>query len=85
MDANIESLNHAVVLVGYGFDELTNVPYWKIMNSWGVDWGEDGFFRVLRDGKCRCGICLEPSQIVINHPKNKPHHPDVIDNQNWVF
>jgi len=83
MDANIESLNHAVVLVGYGFDELTNVPYWKIMNSWGVDWGEDGFFRVLRDGKCRCGICLEPSQIVINHPKNKPHHPDVIDNQNW--
>jgi aminopeptidase C len=31
------------------------VPYWLVANSWNNDWGEDGFFRIIR-GVDECGI-----------------------------
>ena len=43
--------NHIVTLVGYGPD------YWEIKNSWGPDWGRNGFGRLLRgNGVNMCGI-----------------------------
>ena len=33
---------HAVLLVGYNDDE----EYFMVKNSWGPDWGEDGYFRI---------------------------------------
>lgn len=36
------SCNHAVVLVGYNNEQLT------LKNSWGRDWGDNGFFEVKR-------------------------------------
>ncbi|KAE9551517.1 hypothetical protein FO519_005264 [Halicephalobus sp. NKZ332] len=44
---------HAVKLIGWG--EENGIPYWTIANSWNTDWGEDGFFRILR-GVDECGI-----------------------------
>lgn len=48
-------MNHAVTLVGYGFDKDTGLDYWLVKNSWGKNWGEDGYFRMAR-GKGVCGI-----------------------------
>ena len=45
---NAATHNHAVVLVGWGFDKAANLPYWIIQNSWGTHWGEGGFARVQR-------------------------------------
>lgn len=46
-------LDHDVLLVG------VSDSYWKIKNSWGTSWGENGFIR-LQTGNT-CGICLDKS------------------------
>lgn len=48
-----DSINHAITLVGWGVEG--NTPYWICKNSWGVNWGEEGYFRIVR-GKGACGI-----------------------------
>jgi cathepsin H len=47
------SVNHAVVAVGYGTD--AGVPYYIVRNSWGDSFGEDGYFRIVRN-KNKCGL-----------------------------
>jgi len=44
---------HAVRMLGWGVESGT--PYWWIANSWNADWGDGGFFKILR-GQDECGI-----------------------------
>jgi cathepsin C len=41
-----EQVDHAVLLAGFG--EENGQAYWTLQNSWGGDWGEEGYFRMAR-------------------------------------
>ncbi|KAL5768511.1 hypothetical protein ACOSP7_015057 [Xanthoceras sorbifolium] len=55
-------VNHAVVAVGYGVEN--GVPYWLIKNSWGADWGDNGYFK-MEMGKNMCGVATCASYPVV--------------------
>ena len=46
---SVTAINHAAVIVGWGMDEAAKKPYWLIKNSYGVDWGEDGYARIAME------------------------------------
>jgi len=50
------SLDHGVLLVGYGTDAQLG-DYWLVKNSWGPAWGEAGYFRLQRDNGTDAGTC----------------------------
>ena len=54
------------MVVGYG--EENEIKYWKVKNSWGSKWGEEGYIRMLRDIDSEegiCGIAMNPSIPII--------------------
>lgn len=44
---------HAIKILGWGTENGT--PYWLVANSWNPDWGDKGFFKILR-GENEVGI-----------------------------
>jgi len=51
-------IDHAVVLVGYGSEN--GKDFWIVRNSWGSDWGENGYIRISRKAVPPCGTDTTP-------------------------
>ncbi|OQR83718.1 cysteine protease family C01A [Achlya hypogyna] len=48
--------DHAVLAVAYGVEN--GIPFYKIKNSWGANWGDKGYIKLQRDAKnTYSGMC----------------------------
>ena len=74
------NLDHAVLLVGF------DGKAWRLKNSWGISWGEQGMFRLAVDvaegSPGVCGINVAPAQPRVARgppapipPLTPGHHP----------
>ncbi|KAF4516387.1 hypothetical protein B566_EDAN008510 [Ephemera danica] len=55
-------LNHEMLLVGYGVQN--GKDYWIVKNSWGENWGENGYARIKSGGNT-CGIASDATFPII--------------------
>lgn len=55
-------LDHGVLAVG--FDDTYSTPYWKVKNSWGATWGDQGYV-LIEQANDECGVSMQPSLPVV--------------------
>ncbi|CAF1002286.1 unnamed protein product [Adineta steineri] len=49
-----KQVDHAIAIVGYGTEN--GKDYWLVRNSWGTNWGLQGYFKIARNKNSMCGI-----------------------------
>jgi len=82
-------LDHAVLVVGYGMDN--GKDYWKVKNSFGESWGDEGYIRIARKVSPpwqpwtgECGILINPSYPVVKAASTQVDQTAVVSDSDSV-
>jgi C1A family cysteine protease len=57
-DCSAKELDHTLVLVGFGVNSRGE-EYWICQNSWGTEWGMNGYIMIARNKGNMCGIASD--------------------------
>ena len=84
-DTMYTAINHAALLTGWGEETMPNgevIKYWVLKNSFGSEWGENGYFRLERgpvtsEGMGTCGMYFESVYPVL--PDAHGHVDDCVE------
>ncbi|XP_054837868.1 procathepsin L-like [Eublepharis macularius] len=55
------TLDHGMLVVGYGVSQWNGQDYWLLKNSWGTEWGEEGYMQVAKGANNMCGVASAAS------------------------
>lgn len=61
-DGSVVHLNHAALIVGY--DRSGPIPYYIVQNSWGTEYGIDGYLKIAY-GNNVCGIANQVATVQV--------------------
>lgn len=66
----LSEINHGVTGIGFGVS-ATGKEYWIVRNSWGTQWGENGYVRIAANEPDQgdsgiCGVLSSPYTAVTN-------------------
>ena len=68
------TIDHGILIVGFGHDAELDKDYWLIRNSWSPSWGEEGYIRIDRPSDVPCGTDKNPGEGVgcVGGPSSVP-------------
>ncbi|KAL5503219.1 hypothetical protein EMCRGX_G010136 [Ephydatia muelleri] len=57
------SLNHSLLVIGYG--TYNGREYWLLKNSWGSNWGMNGYAMIAKNKNNQCGIASRAAYPIV--------------------